>query len=175
MQNYLKTLIINASKQQQPRSLESKRFKTKKNQTSTSIKKPTKCALFQTNKENGKSRPFFLNSSCFVSVFSFLSNSKFLSVSRSSQTLTQPLFPRSTYLEEEKSGIPFGPLRYSKTKSNQKVPNPKRIPTKIIVKSMVLFRVFKTITNFTFFKKLKIKKQRSRTQTLIGTALLKML
>lgn len=38
MQNYLKTLIINASKQQQPRSLESKRFKTKKNQTSTSIK-----------------------------------------------------------------------------------------------------------------------------------------
>lgn len=152
MQNYLKTLIINASKQQQPRTLESKRFKTKKKSNIHQHKEPTKCALFQTNKENGKSRPFFLNSSCFVSVFSFLSNSNFLSVSRSSQTLTQPLFPRSTYLENKKSGIPFGPLRYSKTKSNQKVPNPKRIPTKIIVKCMVLFRVFKTITNFTFLK-----------------------
>lgn len=173
MQNYLKTLIINASKQQQPRTLESKRFKTKKSNIHQH-KEPTKCALFQTNKENGKSRPSFLNSSCFVGVFSFLSNSNFLSVSRSSQTLTQPLFPCSTYIEK-KSGIQFGPLRYSKTKSNQKVPNPKRIPTKIIVKCMVLFRVFKNNYKFYVFKKLKIKKQRSRKHTLIGTALLKML
>lgn len=152
MQNYLKTLIINASKQQQPRTLESKRFKTKKNQTSTSIKNQQNVHSSKRIKKTANLDHFFLILlvlSAFFRSFPTPIFCRFHVVHKHSPNLCFLVQPIQ---KTKKSGIPFGPLRYSKTKSNQKVPNPKRIPTKIIVKCMVLFRVFKTITNFTFLK-----------------------
>lgn len=167
MQNYLKTLIINASKQQKNREPQKTKGLKQKSNIHQHKRNQQNVHSSKQIKRNGKSRPFFLNSSRFrlsSAIFRFLSNSQTcVGFTRSVQCKLQftnthhPTFVSSFNLfkaNKKKQWNSVWPLSLLKRKIQPKsTKSKKNKSTKINVKKWFYFEFLKQLQILRFNKK----------------------